>query len=297
MKPSVRASSVEGLRRELKDLRRSVMDLHRMGGGSGASEPPGGSESAAAAGTALPAFFVAASNASDESKAAAHFVCDGIDDQWTIEEASIAFGGTPTGLGAIQLSEGEFDITANVDMAWASTLAGMGPGATILNVSGAVTAVSTDESSTLRDLSIVGNNTAGSQGIDLTSDNATASNVWVSGMQVAVRIPSGPTSYRRLLDCRLGAYSGSGTPYSLTMDGSPYFSLVRGCVMAHSVTMLAMKAMFLDNRLASGTTLTVESTSEDIALSGNFLPGGVGSFTDAGTRTQRGTNFSDAGTW
>lgn len=29
MKPSVRASSVDGLRRELKDLRRSVMDLHR----------------------------------------------------------------------------------------------------------------------------------------------------------------------------------------------------------------------------------------------------------------------------
>lgn len=35
----------------------------------------------------------------------------------------------------------------------------------------------------------------------------------------------------------------------------------------------------------------------DNCFSGNFLPGGLASFTDAGTTTQRGTNFAQGGTW
>lgn len=59
--------------------------------------------------------FVAASNASDKAKAAADFVCDGTADQEQINAAITLAASGPLGGAAVVLSEGEFNLTGDLN--------------------------------------------------------------------------------------------------------------------------------------------------------------------------------------
>lgn len=60
-------------------------------------------------------FFVAASDASDQSKAASNYVCDGTADEVEIEAAIADIAASPFGHGTVLLSEGTFVLSSAVD--------------------------------------------------------------------------------------------------------------------------------------------------------------------------------------
>lgn len=81
---------------------------------------------------------VAASNANARSKAAADYVCDGVDDDVTLETA---FAALPSTGGRIILTEGTFTISSNIGMTSKNTiLEGQGMRASIIKVKNALAA-------------------------------------------------------------------------------------------------------------------------------------------------------------
>lgn len=135
----------EGLRDRLKKMERQIADLNRRGEWRFEQE-------VAAAGGNLP-FYVAASDASDESKALSNYVCTGTDDHLVIQQAiddiRTAYAGTTLGPGAaVWLSEGTFTLGDSVNLGvdtndFFLSLRGSGTGSTFLRpaVAGTLTAV------------------------------------------------------------------------------------------------------------------------------------------------------------
>lgn len=247
----------------------------------------------AVAGGGVPTLLVAAHNATARTKDMADYVCDGTADEVEINQAISAISGADPYMGRVVLSEGEFYTTGVITLGWRTLFEGFGE-ATVIYPAGGITGVANDEESTLRGVTIVGDGTAGSKGVVAVGVRSLVESCSVSGSQVGIEVQSasGPVS---ILNCRLGATTAS-SPYSIDVLATANDLLIQGCVMAHSLRMASNYTMTLGNRFAVGCTITVSSGNGN-CFSDNLLPAGLANFSDSGTQTQRGTNFSQSVTW
>ncbi len=126
-------------------------------------------------------FLVAASNARDEIKAVADYVCDGTADQVEINAAWTAIQNLNIGGGRVVLSAGRFTasdkITVNPDQTEPGVMVGAGRGATVIRMAGGsdTSAVRVRAGSTVRDFSILvdgGTVTRGALELDETDSRA-----------------------------------------------------------------------------------------------------------------------------
>lgn len=106
----------------------------------------------AAPAVATATISVAAADAPAEVRAAADFVCDGVDDQL---EINCAFDALPWDGGTVRLSAGTFRCADNVVPGAYTTIEGAGTGATTVAISGYYHAIKVDRPYvTIRDLRI-----------------------------------------------------------------------------------------------------------------------------------------------
>lgn len=125
-----------------------------LGGGGAVSIEGGGG---------APTVVVAASNATEISKAKADFICSGSTDEDEINEALSLI--VLTG-GRVLLTEGDFNTTTRIDVADRKTLAGMGEGTRILaNVGTTTYALRGQGGAAIRDMRVI------SQGWGILWDN------------------------------------------------------------------------------------------------------------------------------
>ena len=245
----------------------------------------------------IPTLFVAAADATERSKEIADYVCTGTGDQGQINAAMAALDGADPFTGRVLLSEGNFYLTSNVQLGWRTMLQGFGY-ATTLNLSGGITGIATDEETVVRDLHVYGDNASGSIGIYSSGVRSQVENCSVERCQTGINVATGngPT---HVLNCRVGSTSAP-TPFSIDLGsggtGSAVDALIQGCVLARSLRVVANYALIVNNRFSTSANIDVVSGNGN-CFQGNFLPFGLSSFTDAGTQTQRGTNFSQSVTW
>ena len=312
MKPSVRASSVEGLRSELKDLRRQVQDLHRIIGDVGGTEPLGEAEVEAGGGGYSATYTVAASDASASAQANADFVCDGTNDEVQINAAlaaceTLSGGSSGAAGGRVLLSEGTFYIGATaITGATSSTLQGQGPTATKL-----------------------AQQAASSYTIDCNTLGFTLSDLWVEGYDASddgygVRLRQNYARVERVRFWGLGTdgtFDGSlhfdssfnivdacefyqcgysnGGGYAVYLAASSVTSIVRGCSFvqsgAHAVYTLAQKVHVVDNYIDAAQTWAASNTAIEVGnysiVTGNIAASSGGTATiTAGTGAQVANN-------
>ena len=95
------------------------------------------------AGTMAAAFTVASNDATDAAKATADYVCDGVADDEEINAAIAALGSFG---GTVELSEGDFNITATIVLEHATNLIGQGINSTniVVTVGSAIDIISSN---------------------------------------------------------------------------------------------------------------------------------------------------------
>ena len=135
-------------------------------------------------------FLVAASDARDQIKAVADYVCDGVDDHVEINAAWVAVQALNIGGGRVVLSAGTFTIrdkvTVNTDQGEPGVMIGAGQDATLIHM-GSVTgspaaAVRVRAGATIRDFSILvdGTATLTTGALELTEGDAQAFSIGIS---------------------------------------------------------------------------------------------------------------------
>ena len=240
---------------------------------------------------------VAASDSIAADRARADYVCSGAADQTEINSAFRELSNSALGTGRVLLLEGTFHLTSNVQMGWRSTLQGQGRG-TALQAAGAIIGVAMDEDALLLDLHVSGSDASGSVGVYTGGNHPVkVHRVGVDGCQIGVQAPSGGGQHE-IVSCALGATT-AGSPLSVDIGASPAVrddTRIEQCSLSHGLRVFGARNLVLGNRFASGATINVVGGSDN-CFAHNFLPGGLASFTDAGTTTQRGANFANGGKW
>lgn len=173
-------------------------------------------------------FLVAANNAADATKASADYLCDGTNDEVEIQ-AAVDAAAALWGPGIIQLSEGRFDMSADVDLsaltgAW---LRGAGVYGTYLNNGGL----------------IVGD-AAGLSITDLEVDGAiilrSANDLWVERVVCWAYVGFDPLDVGdpydiHINDCTIdGGQTITGTSYSIAFGNGAYL-WVTSCYLGNGV--------------------------------------------------------------
>lgn len=276
MKPSVRASSVDGLRNELKELRRLVMDLKRDQGWQ--FDPPDGG------GGGVPTLFAASANATDKSKSYADFVCSGTADDVDLN-AMLAEIGTDWG-GRLFLSEGDFNLADSVVLGYGQSIQGLRD-ATFIEWAGAGGAIEATDYTFVRDL-IITLGGSSSIGVDISSPYVAVEGVVMqySGGLVGIRVGGAHAVIR---DCRLIASMTDAI--LITADQAS----VQGNYLNARLTANGDEALVLGNQFGSSIDAEIVVGGSLNCFAHNFIEFSM--VTDAGTGTQFGTNFSLSGMW
>jgi hypothetical protein len=203
-------------------------------------------------------FVVAADNASDATKAAADYVCDGTNDHVEIQQALDA-AQLFNRAGIVQLSEGVFNINADLVLGEDVWLRGAGPQATY--VSGGDITVGTGSWSGIKisDLEVNG-------GITLATVSTTF--VWIDSVYAhyvqASPLP-GDVQWFWLTNCFL--YGANASGYSLDLDG------------AAGVTGRSLWGIhIMNNTLEEGVQLTSSTAAADAGVYSHFVGNQVNGF-------------------
>lgn len=207
------------------DILKKWPSLYTDGPKSGAyaSEATGGSGGSGA----IPTLLVAASTASAKIKAAADYVCDGVDDQVEINAAIAALPPVSADLpgsraGRVVLTEGTFNVSDAVQVVYCAQLSGMGPGTILLATIAMPAVVILTATCVLRDLLVDGASLAlkgldGSYDGSSGADESVIDSVAVTGCTaVGVHVDWTGTGYRTwsMSNCR--SYNNLGSGFECT---------------------------------------------------------------------------------
>ncbi len=174
----------------------------------------------------VPTYLVASSEAIISTKRAAHFVCDGVDDEEQINLACVAgetdIGGSSQGFRVL-LSEGVFSVSVDKPYesikTFSATLQGMGREATIINavdepqLAGNPTVWISNQRGAVRDLTVSGGITTATTGVEMDAFDCLVQNCLFDNNGYGVRVGSFGGDTCRIIDSKFegeGGITGTG---------------------------------------------------------------------------------------
>lgn len=242
-------------------------------------------------GGGVPTLFAASANATAKSKAYADVVCSGTADDVDLN-ALLDEIGTDWG-GRLFLSEGDFNITSPVTLGYGQSIQGLRDATFVQMGTSGGTAIQLYDFGFVRDLSITGSGGSGSIGVDVGTSYGTVEGCVIHSFETGIKVQAFHSN-GSVLNNR---FVGTGTTYAVDVAGDQ--TLVQGNYLnAELLVSAGSGALVLGNRFgsASAAVVTVGASASNACFSDNYMIGaGLSRFSDSGTDTQRGTNFSSSG--